>query len=154
MRIVVLSDSHKRIGNLFEIVEKHMANTDLFIFLGDIDDDFDNVLMLYPDIKFKRVSGNNDWHSNHPLCDEIIFNGKKIFFCHGHTYYVKHGCERIISQCKSIGADICLFGHTHTQYTSYDDGLYIMNPGAVCMGEYGIIDVMDNGIILIPSKIQ
>lgn len=148
-----MSDSHKRIGNLFDIVERHMDNADLFLFLGDIDDDFDHVLMLYPNINFKRVAGNNDWRSPHPLFREINFNGKKIFFCHGHTHYVKHGYENIISHCKSINADICLFGHTHTQYTAYDNGLYVMNPGAVCNGEYGIIDVVDNGIMMIPSKI-
>lgn len=153
MRIVVLSDSHKRIGNLFEIIEKHMDSTDLFIFLGDIDDDFDHVIMLYPSIKYMRVVGNNDWNSPHPLFREISFNGKKIFFCHGHTYHVKFGYQEIISHSKSIAADICLFGHTHTQYSGYDDGLYIMNPGAVCNGEYGIIDIVPNGIMLIPSRI-
>ena len=78
MRIVVMSDSHKRTGNLFDIVERHMDNTDLFIFLGDIDDDFDNVIMLYPNINFKRVAGNNDWYSSHPLFREITFNGKSL----------------------------------------------------------------------------
>lgn len=148
-----MSDSHKRTGNLFDIVEKHMNNTDLFIFLGDIDDDFDDILTMYPNISYRRVAGNNDWYSSHPLFREITFHGKKIYFCHGHTHHVKHGYENIISHCKNIQADICLFGHTHTQYTAYDNGLYIMNPGAVCNGEYGIIDVVDNGIMIIPSKI-
>lgn len=153
MRIVAVSDSHKRVGNLFEIIEKHMQSTDLFIFLGDIDDDFDNVLMLYPHIRYMRVVGNNDWHSTHPLFRETKFNGKKLFFCHGHTFHVKFGYQEIINHSKAIGADICLFGHTHTQYADYIDGLYIINPGAVCNGEYAIIDVMDNGIMLIPSKL-
>jgi hypothetical protein len=153
MRILVLSDSHRRVGNLFEIIEKHMDSTDLFLFLGDIDDDFDEVLLLYPNIKYQRVVGNNDWSSPHSLEGEVIVNGKKIFFCHGHKYHVKFGYGEIIKHCKNIGADICLFGHTHVQYKDYDDGLYIMNPGAVASGEYGIIDIVDNGIMLIPSKI-
>lgn len=153
MRIVVLSDSHRANGRLLDIIEKHTDTADLFIFLGDMDDDFDNVLMLYPDLKYKRVAGNNDWHTTHPYEQLIGFNGKKIFFCHGHTYRVKHGYSDIISHAKNIGADICLFGHTHMKYCDYSDGLYIMNPGAVCMGEYGMIDIEKNGIMLIPSKI-
>lgn len=153
MRIVVMSDSHKRIGNLFEIVEKHIDSTDLFIFLGDVDNDFDEVLMVYPNIRYMRVVGNNDWYSNHPLFRETTLNGKKIYFCHGHTHRVKFGYQDIISHSKNIGADICLFGHTHTQYTDYDDGLYIMNPGAVCNGEYAMIDIVENGIMLIPGKL-
>lgn len=153
MRIVVISDSHKRMGNLFDIIERHMDNADLFIFLGDMDDDFDDVLALYPRINYRRVVGNNDWYSTNALFGEINFNGKKVFYCHGHTYHVKHGYQEIISHSKSIGADICLFGHTHTQFTDYDNGLYIMNPGAVCNGEYGIVDVENNGIMLIKAKI-
>ena len=56
MRIVVMSDSHRANGNLFEIVEKHMDTADLFIFLGDGEDDFDEVLMLYPNLKYERVA--------------------------------------------------------------------------------------------------
>ena len=153
MRIVVISDSHRRMGNLFDIVERHIDNADLFIFLGDIDDDFDSVLALYPRIKYRRVVGNNDWHSTNALFGEIKFNGKKVFYCHGHTYHVKHGYQEIISHSKAIGADVCLFGHTHIQFTDYDEGLYIMNPGAACNGEYGIIDVESNGIMLIKSKL-
>ena len=41
MRIVVLSDSHKNVGRLFAAVERHLDNADLYIFLGDGEDDFD-----------------------------------------------------------------------------------------------------------------
>lgn len=153
MRIVVLSDSHMSLGNLFEIVEMHMDTADLFLFLGDIDDDFDQVLSVYPQLKYYRVAGNNDWHSPHPAEQTIMANGKKIFFAHGHTYGVKHGYNKIIEKAKSIKADICLFGHTHTQYSDYNDGLYIMNPGAVCSYKYAMIDIVSSGIALITTEI-
>lgn len=153
MRIIVLSDSHAMTKTLFEIIEMHLQNADLFIFLGDMDADFDRVLMLYPQIKYRRVAGNNDRHTAHPPEQTIEAGGKKIFFCHGHTYWVKHGYGDIISHCKSIGADICLFGHTHIPYKNYDEGLYIMNPGAVCTGCYGIIDIVESGVMTILSKL-
>jgi len=153
MRIVAFSDSHGLRNKLYDIIDKHKDSTDLFVFLGDMDDDFDRVTMLYPDIKYKRVAGNNDFYSQYNFEEEFKFNGKRIFITHGHRYMVKHGYATIISHAKNIGADLCLFGHTHTQYSDYVDGLYILNPGAAMLGEYAMIDVTNNGIMLIPCKI-
>lgn len=41
----------------------------------------------------------------------------------------------------SNGADIILYGHTHTPRVEYMSGVYLMCPGAVFRGEYGIADV-------------
>lgn len=153
MRIVIMSDSHKRVGTLLDIIERHKDNADLFLFLGDMDNDFDEVLMAYPNIPYKRVVGNNDWFSVNPASDIITLNSKKIFFTHGHLFHVKRGNDEIMEYCRKIGADICLYGHTHKQFTNYDNGLYMMNPGAAMMGEYGIIDITENGIALIANKI-
>lgn len=153
MRIVVISDSHRALGNLFEIVEKHINDADMFVFLGDIDSDFDSVLDLYPSIKYHRVAGNNDWSSPYPPQKLITAGGKRILIAHGHTYRVKYGYDDIIRESRSVRADICLFGHTHTQYTNYDNGLYIMNPGAVMSGKYGMVDITESGIMLLPAKI-
>ena len=148
-----MSDSHRATGNLFEIVEKHINTTDLFIFLGDGENDFDDVLTLYPDLKYERVSGNCDWYSTYPLYKSITAQGKKIFFSHAPPFHVKYGDDEIIRAARTETADICLFGHTHNQYTNYDDGLYIMNPGAVRDGKYGMIDITKSGIMLIPAKL-
>ncbi|MFR5876984.1 MAG: YfcE family phosphodiesterase [Eubacterium sp.] len=153
MRIVVTSDSHARQGNLFEVFERHLKNADLFINLGDGEDDVDNVLMLYPNIKIERVAGNCDFYSNYPAKKVISIGGKKIFFTHGHPFGVKHGYDEIQDYAKEIGADICLFGHTHIPYTEYKDGIYFMNPGAVCNGVYGIIDITEQGTIAYNAKI-
>lgn len=147
MRIIVTSDSHRRANYLLEIIEKHYENADLFINLGDGEDDVDSALMLYPKLKIERVCGNCDWGSSLPLTKQITANGKKIFFSHGHPFYVKHGYEVIEQKAQELGADICLFGHTHVPYTAFKDGIYYMNPGAVCDGVYGIIDIVDNGIM-------
>lgn len=153
MRIVVTSDSHKRANILFEIVERHLDNADLFINLGDGEGDVDELLMLYPKIKIERVAGNCDWYSNLPLCKSITVAGKKIMFTHGHPYYVKHGYEMIKQEAKSNGVDICLFGHTHVPLVEYENGIYFMNPGAVRDSSYGIIDITENGIMAYTTEI-
>lgn len=149
MRIVVLSDSHMVKSRLLEAVERHIDNADLFIFLGDGEEDFDAVIDEHPNIKYERVCGNCDLDSDYPDKMEIEFAGKRIFFSHGHPYNVKYGYYKIIDEAKRRGADILLFGHTHEQYTNYDDGLYIMNPGSVGIGsDYGVIDITPNGDIM------
>ena len=50
-------------------------------------------------------------------------------------------------------ADICLFGHTHIPYFEIVDGLYVMNPGAVCSNSYGIIDIEKGAIMAYTTKI-
>jgi hypothetical protein len=153
MRIVVLSDSHRAKSKLLDVVEMHKEDADLFIFLGDGEDDFDDALALYPHLKYERVAGNCDWYSNYPLYKEIKFAGKTIFFSHGHPFHVKFGYDEIIQEAKRRSADICLFGHTHNQYTHYDGELYIMNPGSIASGYYGMIDITSSGIILIPATL-
>ena len=80
MRIVVLSDSHRKVSKLFDAVERHLDNADLFIFLGDGEDDFDMVLNAYPHIKYERVCGNCDWGSNYPDKWKLNLPAKKYSF--------------------------------------------------------------------------
>lgn len=156
MRILVTSDSHGKKGIFFEITEKHINDTDLFINLGDCrnGDDLEEAQLYFKDkLKLMKVAGNGDWYSSEPLINIISFNGKKVMFCHGHTLYVKMGYEKLIEEAKRQKADIALFGHTHIPYHDYIDGIHFFNPGAVQDGCYGIIDVVDNGIVCINAKL-
>lgn len=130
-----------------------MENADLFINLGDGEGDVDSVLQLYPNVKIERVAGNCDFSSTLPLYKTITFDGKKILFTHGHPFYVKHGYEMIKQEARRQGVDICLFGHTHTPMVEIEDGIYYMNPGAVCNSFYGIIDIIDKKIMAYNTKI-
>ena len=153
MRLVVTSDVHKRANTLFKIVERHLNNADLFINLGDSSDEIAQLLMFYPDLKLECVAGNCDFSSTYPLTKLLSCADKKVFITHGHPFYVKHGYERIEEEARRIGADICLFGHTHTPYTEIKDGIYYMNPGAVCDYTYGIVDITDKGIMAYTTRI-
>lgn len=152
MRIVVISDTHGDLSG-FEQAVSQQQKADIFIHLGDCERDLDSVKTIFPDKKFLSVSGNCDFGSVTPTEDEIEACGKRIFFTHGHTYYVKSGYSSAINEARRRKADILLFGHTHLPFTSYEDGLYIMNPGSVghpAEGKptYGIIDITEAGIVL------
>ncbi len=153
MRLVVTSDVHKRTSALFDIVERHIDNADLFINLGDSANEIEELLMVYPNLKIECVAGNCDFSSTYPLTKLFECAGKRVFITHGHPFYVKHGYEMLKQEARSVKADICLFGHTHTPITEIEDGIYYMNPGAVCNYSYGIIDIVDSGIMAYTTKI-
>ena len=153
MRLVVTSDAHGRTGNLFDIVERHIKNADLFINLGDSARQVEEILMVYPDLKLECVAGNCDFNSTYPLYKTLNCEGKRVFITHGHPFYVKHGYELLMQKAISEKVDICLFGHTHIPYTEYTDGIYYMNPGAVCDSSYGIVDITPGGIMTYYTKI-
>lgn len=153
MRIVVMSDSHRRTSALIDIISRHKDNADLFLFLGDGNEDLDNALTMFPDINIDRVSGNCDFYAPYPSSKVIEFDSKKILFTHGHPYYVKHGYQDIMREAKSINADIVLFGHTHIPYIDVIDSVHYMNPGSARDGSYGIVDIEKSGIMMYHSKI-
>jgi putative phosphoesterase len=152
MRIVVLSDTHGRFS-AFENIVNANTEAELFIHLGDNEKEVDKMRLMYSEIKLLNVAGNCDFYSPSPIEAEIICEDKRIFYTHGHTYNVKHSTDHIVFKAKQKKADILLFGHTHTAYTSYDDGLYIMNPGSPSSPRegrpsYGVIDITKAGIFL------
>ena len=74
-------------------------------------------------------------------------------YTHGHPFHVKFGLAELEQAAREAHADICLFGHTHQQMTDYRDGLYLMNPGAVAEGCYGMVDITPGGIMLLPCRL-
>lgn len=149
MKIIVISDSHGDAATFDKLV-KMQTNSEVVIFLGDGCEEFDHIKHSYPDKMFIGVRGNNDWCSPLPLTDEIVIEGKRIFMTHGHTYGVKGGLSRLIAEGKKRTADIVLFGHTHIPYTSYEDGMYVMNPGSLRRFQcsYGVIEIKNGDILL------
>lgn len=151
LRIVVVSDTHGNFARLDDVVLEQ-PRADLFIHLGDGEEDVDEVKHLHPGKKFLAVAGNCDFASHLPFDGETVMCGKRIFYTHGHRYSVKSGLTSVIAQAKSRGADVLLFGHTHQPLTSYEDGLYLLNPGSLGhppdgRATYGYIDITDAGIV-------
>lgn len=156
MRLLVTTDSHGKKGNIFDIIEMHINDTDLFLNLGDSNNgaDLEDAKIYYKNkLRMQSVAGNCDFSSTDPFVKIIHFGGKKVMFCHGHTFYVKHGIEMLIQEAKKQQADIVLFGHTHIPFNRCIDGIHFFNPGAAADGCYGMIDITESGIICIHAKI-
>ena len=156
MRILVLSDSHGKSFAIRKILDKHPEAKHIF-FLGDGLRDIEYLEKDYPNLVFHKVCGNCDVGCSEPYSNLERVEDKLIFFTHGHNFYVKSGIGPLVETARKRGADIMLFGHTHMALTSYEDGLYIVNPGSVAMGRsagnsYAIIDIEKNGTIPIIVK--
>lgn len=149
MRLVVISDSHGRKGNVFDIIEKNIDNTDYFLCLGDCrnGDDFDDAKIYFKNrLHLISVCGNTDFSSTEPMEREFTLAGKKILMCHGNTYNVKLTYITLTHEAQKRGVDIALFGHTHQPHISCENGVYLMNPGSAASGYYGIVDINNNEI--------
>ena len=151
MRIVAVSDTHGSTYRLQEVLTQQ-PKADLFIHLGDGAGDVDRVSAVNPPRPFLRVSGNCDFGAEFPAQGETVAEGRRIFYTHGHLYFVKSGMSRLIDEAVGRGADILLFGHTHVPVAEYVNGLYIMNPGSLGHPDrgnptYGVIDITPAGIV-------
>ena len=152
MRIVVISDSHRRTGVIDKILSAQKEAEYVF-FLGDNVSDIEDFEFLYPGKKFYSVAGNCDFSLVAPCVGVETVAGKKILYTHGHTFNVKYGTARLKEAAKQNGYQIVLYGHTHVSEIVYDDGLYIVNPGSCsCPRDgkrpsYAVIDITDGGIM-------
>ena len=151
-RIVVISDTHKDFLSLRKIAERHMQNANLFIHLGNLEEDVKKLKALYPNLPVRQVRGNCDFGSKLKTVDTVEVGGVKIFFCHGHTMMVGAGTGLLEQAAREAGCKIALFGHTHVSCCRYQEGLYVMNPGSPAQPRdgrksYGIIDITPSGTL-------
>lgn len=152
MRLLVFSDSHRVSGFMRNAIFDH-PEADAVIFLGDGERDFESVEDMIQEKRIIKVCGNCDFGSSLPVNQLVEFAGVKVFCSHGHAEQVKFGDEMLLEKAKSLGARIALYGHTHKAVTDYRDGLYLMNPGSVAYGNYGIVDITPKGIICINASL-
>ena len=157
MRIVVISDSHKRSHIIDKILSEQPEARHIF-FLGDVLEDIEDYPLLYPEKTFHTVSGNCDYFSNVSSVGTVTLEGKKILYTHGHNFYVKGGVGPLINAARQNTCDIVLYGHTHVPQILYEDGLYVVNPGSCAQSRngpptYAVIDITDKGIMPIIFKI-
>lgn len=150
MKAVVLSDSHRNFSSIQDILEQE-KDAQLIIHAGDVQSDVDDILEAYPRTACAYVRGNNDFAVLNVPYDRFFSLGDtKIFLTHGHRYGVKQDLFRLFARARELGADICIFGHTHTAYCQQTDGIWMLNPGSTWRS-YAVIQ-MENGTVNIEIK--
>ncbi len=157
MRILIMSDCHGAVGRVQKAIEAQPTAKHIF-YLGDGACEVAELSSLYPDRIFYIVRGNCDRFCEFPLQNTVTVNGTKIFYTHGHSLFVKQSTSILQSQAINHGAKIALFGHTHSAFCEYCNGLYIVNPGALSGSRngpesYAVIDILPSGIMPIIIKL-
>ncbi len=147
---------------------KH-PDCEVVFFLGDGIADLEELWGSFPNIKFFAVRGNCDssfiaMGAPVPKTAECVLMGKLIVYNHGDLTGVKYGIAGTVRLAVETGADIVLFGHTHSPVAAYipteaaaaegfeaQKPFYIMNPGAIGMNgspTYGIITLTEGEPLL------
>ncbi len=129
MRILIISDTHGKNGNLFRILEE-TGRPDMLIHCGDIEGS-EYTISECAGCSVEMVAGNNDFFSSLPREREFYIGTYKIWLTHGHSYYISMENETIKREAIARGVDVVLYGHTHRPVIEEEDGLIAVNPGSL-----------------------
>lgn len=128
MKVLIVSDTHKRNENYFKVVEMHKP--DMVIHCGDVEG-CEYAITSAVDCPVHIVLGNNDFFSDLPRELELEIAGRRVLVTHGHNYYVSMGNERIKQEAIARGFDIVMYGHTHRPVVDISDDVIAVNPGSL-----------------------
>ena len=128
-RILIVSDNHGDETGLKKIIENE-GPFDRMIHLGDSQMSEKELFDLVP-CPIDIVSGNCDSYSSFPKEKILYIGNHTIYITHGHLKGVNYGMERLINTAIEAGADIALYGHTHTPFRKDMPGLTVINPGSI-----------------------
>ena len=150
MKILIVSDTHGRLGNVEMVLEK-VKPIDMMIHCGDIERD-EEYLRMIAGCPVYMVSGNNDWGL--ALDRELMIQiGKyRVMVTHGHHYSVYYDLNALAQVAKDKGADVVMFGHTHVPAIERIDGITLVNPGSLTLPRqygrvptYAFIEIDEDG---------
>lgn len=129
MKILIVSDTHKKQYNLERVLERE-SPLDLLIHLGDAEGYEDEIAWM-ADCPVQMVSGNNDFFSRLDQEKVILIGKYRVLLTHGHYYYVNTGIADIRREALGRRCDIVMFGHTHRPLVSSEQGVIALNPGSL-----------------------
>ena len=153
MKILIVSDTHRRDGNLREIIEKQ-SPFDMLIHLGDTEgsEAYFKEWVNNDNCVIRVVRGNNDFFSQTDREKEISIGKYRAFLTHGHMYGVSFELETIKDEARARKVDIVMFGHTHKPYLERRGDLTVLNPGSLSFPRqegrrpsYMLMDLDDEG---------
>ena len=129
MKVLIVSDTHRRHGNL-ETVLENVGKMDLLIHLGDAEGEEDYIEAI-AGCPVEIIAGNNDFFSNLDKEKVILLGKYKVLLTHGHYYNVSLGIESLYQEAIDRDCDIAMYGHTHRPFLEQRGEVTILNPGSL-----------------------
>ena len=154
MKILIVSDTHRRDENLRAVIRKE-SPFDMMIHLGDTEGSevYFRDWIQNDACEIHVVRGNNDFFSQTEREKEIMIGERRAILTHGHMYGVSMGTEILADEARARDMDIAMYGHTHKPYLEKaEDGLVVLNPGSLSYPRqsgrnpsYMVMEVDSNG---------
>ena len=129
MKILIVSDTHRKNDNYIKVLER-IAPVDMVIHCGDIEGS-EYLIAESAGCPVQMVTGNNDFFSDLPREKEFMVGKYKIWLTHGHNYYVSMSNENLKHEARMRGVDIVLYGHTHRPVIDIAGDIIAVNPGSL-----------------------
>ena len=146
MRVIVLSDSHGSTGRLSTILmaAEQGGPIDAIFHLGDGYWDLRDLGVDLPPVY--QVAGNCDHFCSDTL-NIVSLGGAKFLLTHGHYQHVKDGTDDLLQMAMDEHCAAALYGHTHYQTMKWQNGILLLNPGAVNDGKYAVLTINRLGAV-------
>ena len=131
--IVVFSDSHgfPLPTKLNEVAKE----ADFVFFLGDGLNGLGEMLLHKG---FHAVRGNCDAYCGFFDEELVQVENVKFLLTHGHEYHVRTDRLSLLYRAQELGAQVALYGHTHFADEETEQGVLLLNPGAISSPMIGI----------------
>lgn len=129
MKILIISDTHRKNENYLKIVET-LGALDLVIHLGDVEGS-EYTIQEAVSCPVEMVAGNNDFFSDLPSEKMLQIGKYNVLITHGHRYYIGMGSEMLKKEAVAAGADIVMYGHTHRPVIDISKKIIALNPGSL-----------------------
>lgn len=128
MKILIVSDTHRKNDNYFRVLK--LQKPDMVIHCGDAEGS-EYELTAAANCPVHIVLGNNDFFST--LSRELILDigSYRTWVVHGHNYYVSMGSETIKREAAVRGMDMVFYGHTHRPVVDTEGDVIAVNPGSL-----------------------
>ena len=153
-KAAVFSDTH---GNTAPMLEAaHTSGAGVLIHLGDYDRDAQALREAFPDTPVYSVCGNCDIMPLAPEKLVIELGPVRALLTHGHRYGVSAAqADWLVFAAREEGAQLAMFGHTHSPFYEQLGGVTLLNPGTAGSGRslsWALVTVFDNGAVACEIK--
>lgn len=145
MKLLLVSDSHGSNAYLTKLIEQMQqeGGLDAVLHAGDGAADADLLNVIAP---VHKVRGNCDPHLRYVAQEQTLrFGLSVIYLSHGNLHRVKRTLDLLAAAAGDAGAGIAVYGHTHRQQIDLMDRIYLVNPGALFVGEYALLHLQQDG---------
>lgn len=133
MKILVISDTHGRIGRVDLLIDMLRSyGLTHILHAGDCITDVLELQKKYPELIIEGVPGNCDFSDHGVERHRLIeIGGVPIFLTHGDRHHVKYDYEELYIDAMAHEAKVVIFGHTHSAFKMRKGDMLVLNPGSL-----------------------